>query len=121
MGGDGIVFLHTGTGKLFTSNAVGARIWRGLADQASLQSIAAGISSELGVPQQQVEQDAESLLPRSRARGLVSGMISGYRRARLAAQTGWELLRYDGLYALRGFRGSTRVVRVRFRRAEIRN
>jgi len=32
-------------------------------------------------------------------------MISGWRFARLAAQAGWELLRYDVVYAVRGFRG----------------
>ena len=32
-------------------------------------------------------------------------MISGCRRAQLAAETIWELLLYDVQYALRGFRG----------------
>ena len=72
MGEDGIVFLHAGTGKLFTANRVGARIWRGLAEQASLQSIAAGISRELGVPQRQVEEDATEFIAALEACGLVS-------------------------------------------------
>jgi hypothetical protein len=71
LGEDGIVLLHTGTGKLFTSNAVGARIWRGIAEKASLRSIAAAISSELGVSQQQVEQDATQFIAALQLRGLV--------------------------------------------------
>lgn len=72
MDGGGIVFLHTGTGKLFTSNAMGARIWRGLAEQVGLDSIAAGISSELGVPRQQAEEDAAEFVAVLEARGLIS-------------------------------------------------
>lgn len=71
MGGDGIAFLHTGSGKLFTSNAIGARIWRELAAGAGLPSIAAGISSELGVPLRKVEEDAREFVAALEMRGLV--------------------------------------------------
>lgn len=43
---DGIVILHTGKGCLFSSNETGARIWRGVENQLSLQAIAEEISSE---------------------------------------------------------------------------
>ena len=46
---DGIVILHTGKGCLFSSNGTGARIWRGVEKQLSLQAIAAEISSEYQV------------------------------------------------------------------------
>jgi hypothetical protein len=72
MGRDGIVFLHTGTGELFTSNHIGARIWKELAEKASLQSIAAGISTELGVPRQQAEEDTAEFVAALEKRGLVS-------------------------------------------------
>jgi len=72
MDGGGMVFLHTGTGKLFTSNATGARIWQGLVEQAGLDSIAAGISSELGVPRRQAEEDAAEFVAMLEARGLIS-------------------------------------------------
>lgn len=42
---DGIVILHTGRGCLFTSNGTGARIWRGVERQLSLEAIAEEISS----------------------------------------------------------------------------
>jgi len=41
---DGVVILHTGKGSLFTANHIGARIWRGIEQQLSLEAIANGIS-----------------------------------------------------------------------------
>lgn len=41
---DGVVILHTGKGSLFTANYIGARIWRGIEQQLSLEAIANGIS-----------------------------------------------------------------------------
>ena len=41
---DGVVILHTGKGSLFTANRLGARIWRGIEQQLSLEAIANGIS-----------------------------------------------------------------------------
>jgi len=46
---DGVVILHTGKGTLFTANPTGARIWRGIAQQLSLEAIANGISDEYQV------------------------------------------------------------------------
>jgi len=43
---DGIVILHTGRGCLFSSNRIGARIWRGVEQQMALEAIAAEISGE---------------------------------------------------------------------------
>ena len=43
---DGIVILHTGVGRLFTSNGTGARIWRGVERQMPLEAIADEISEE---------------------------------------------------------------------------
>ena len=40
-----MVILHAGNGRLFTSNETGARIWRGIERQLSLESIAGEISS----------------------------------------------------------------------------
>ena len=42
---DGVVILQAGTGRLFTSNQTGARIWRGIEQQLSLETIAKEISS----------------------------------------------------------------------------
>lgn len=43
---DGIVILHAGKGRLFTSNGTGARIWRGVEQQLPLDTIAEEISAE---------------------------------------------------------------------------
>jgi hypothetical protein len=43
---DGIVILHTGQGRLYTSNGTGARIWRGVEQQLPLEAIAEEISGE---------------------------------------------------------------------------
>jgi hypothetical protein len=43
---EGVVILHTGKGTLFTANRTGARIWRGIEQQLSLEAIANGISDE---------------------------------------------------------------------------
>ena len=46
---DGVVILHTGRGSLFSANRTGARIWRGIEQQLSLEAIANGISDEYQV------------------------------------------------------------------------
>jgi coenzyme PQQ synthesis protein D (PqqD) len=46
---DGVVILHTGTGRLFTANRTGSRIWRGVEQQLPLEAIAKGISDEYQV------------------------------------------------------------------------
>lgn len=43
---DGIVILHAGVGRLFTSNGTGARIWRGVERQMPLEAIAEEICGE---------------------------------------------------------------------------
>jgi len=42
---DGVVILHAGNGRLFTANETGARIWRGIEQQLSLETIASEISN----------------------------------------------------------------------------
>ena len=46
---DGVVILHTGTGRLFTANRTGGRIWRGVEQQLPLEAIAKGISEDYQV------------------------------------------------------------------------
>jgi hypothetical protein len=43
---DGIVILHTDKGILFSSNGIGARIWRGVENRVSVRAIAEEISSD---------------------------------------------------------------------------
>ena len=46
---DGMVILHTGVGRLFTSNGTGAHIWRGVERQLPLEAIAEEISGEYNI------------------------------------------------------------------------
>jgi hypothetical protein len=46
---DGIVILHTGEGRLFSSNGTGARIWRGVERRLSPEAIAEEISGEYDI------------------------------------------------------------------------
>jgi len=45
----GIVILHTGRGRVFSSNQTGAVIWRGIEQGRSLDGIVAEISSEFQI------------------------------------------------------------------------
>ena len=66
------MFLHVGSGSVFSSNCVGARIWRGLRDYASLETIAADISGEYSIPREQVHQDAAGFVADLEAKGLLA-------------------------------------------------
>ena len=46
---DGIVILHTGKGRVFSSNKTGALIWRGIEQQRSLDGIVEEISGEFQI------------------------------------------------------------------------
>jgi hypothetical protein len=69
---DGVVFLHVNSGSIFTSNRIGARIWRGLLEHEGVESIAADISREYAVPRQQVEEDAAGFIADLETKGLLA-------------------------------------------------
>lgn len=46
---EGIVILHTGKGRVFSSNKTGARIWRGIEQRRSFDGIVDEISSEFQI------------------------------------------------------------------------
>jgi len=71
------VLLHVGSGAVFSSNCIAARIWRGLRDHDSLETIAAHISGEYGVPLEQVQQDAAGFVTDLEAKGLVARRMGG--------------------------------------------
>lgn len=60
--GDGIVILHTGVGRLFSSNGTGARIWRGLEQQLPLEAIAEKIGGEFRIAPTTVREHTLSFL-----------------------------------------------------------
>ena len=47
---DGIVILHSGKGRVFSSNRTGALIWRGLEERRPLDGIVEEISDEFQIP-----------------------------------------------------------------------
>lgn len=47
---NGIVLLNISGGTVYTSNAVGARIWQGIEAQSTPEAIAARVSDEFDVP-----------------------------------------------------------------------
>ncbi|HEX3252743.1 MAG TPA: PqqD family protein [Pyrinomonadaceae bacterium] len=46
---DGIVILHTGKGRVFSSNKTGALIWRGIEQRCSLEGIVAELSDQFQI------------------------------------------------------------------------
>lgn len=59
---DGMVILHTGAGRLFTSNGTGARIWRGVERRLPLESIAEELSGEYKIARATAREHASRFL-----------------------------------------------------------
>jgi hypothetical protein len=59
---DGLVILHAGNGRLYCSNETGARIWRGVERQRSLEAIAEEISAEYQIAPTTAREDTLRLL-----------------------------------------------------------
>jgi hypothetical protein len=59
---DGIVILHAGNGRLYSSNVTGAHIWRGVERQLSLEAIAEEISAEYKIPPATAREDTVRFL-----------------------------------------------------------
>jgi hypothetical protein len=59
---DGIVILHTGKGRMFTSNQTGARIWRGIERQLPLEAIADEISGAYQIARTAAREDVTRFL-----------------------------------------------------------
>jgi hypothetical protein len=68
---EGVVFLHTSRGTVFSANRVGAMIWNGAAKRWSLDRVAESISNEFHVGSQTARQDAAEFLAQLAAEGLV--------------------------------------------------
>jgi len=59
---DGIVILHAGQGRLFSSNGTGARIWQGVEQHLPLETIADEISGEYQTPRTTVHEHMVAFL-----------------------------------------------------------
>jgi len=67
---DGIAILHVPSGRIFTSNQTGARIWKYLEQQLSLKAIAVEISREYGVDRETAQEDTARFLTELEQSGL---------------------------------------------------
>ena len=59
---DGLVILHTHSGRLFTSNQTGARIWRCIERQVPFEAIADEIGSEYQISRTTAREDIARFL-----------------------------------------------------------
>lgn len=66
------MFLHIAKGIVYTSNGIGARVWRGLQDRQSVDEISAQIGRDYGVPGERVRQDAVYFLAELESQGFLS-------------------------------------------------
>jgi hypothetical protein len=67
----GAVFLHSGTGTVFSCNEVGARIWEGLRGGREMAQIATDLAGEYGVPADVAASDAARFVQELEAAGIV--------------------------------------------------
>ena len=73
---DGIAILHAGSGRLFTSNQTGARIWRGLEQHLSLDAIADRICAEYQIAKAVARQHTVRFLSELEQHALVQRGVS---------------------------------------------
>ncbi len=67
----GLVIFHAPTGRIFTSNEVGARIWRGLEQKLPLKAIVAEIICDYGINRETAWKDLVRFLTELERSGLV--------------------------------------------------
>ena len=70
---DGMVILHTGRGRLFGANKIGARIWRGLEQQVPLETIVSEISDEYHITLTTAREHTDHFLAQLQSHKLISG------------------------------------------------
>jgi len=59
---DGLLLFHTSTGRLFTCNRVGARIWVGITSGLTLEAIAQNLALDYGAKTDQTSEDVHQFL-----------------------------------------------------------
>ena len=67
---DGLVILHVPSGRIFTSNQTGARIWQRLEERLPLAGIAAEIARDFGTDPATALKDAARFLAELERNGL---------------------------------------------------
>lgn len=73
---DGVVILHAGNGRLFTSNETGARIWRGIEKQLPLETIAGEISGAYRIPRNTAREHTLSFLTALEQQSLIKREVA---------------------------------------------
>ncbi len=68
---DGVVILQAGTGRLFTANETGARIWRGIEQQLPLETIATEISAAFQIARTTAREHTLNFLTALEQQGLI--------------------------------------------------
>jgi hypothetical protein len=72
---DGIVILHTGKGRLFSSNRTGAQIWCGLEQRLSMDVIARELSGSYQIPLATAHEHAVHFLAQLQRHELVQRKV----------------------------------------------
>ena len=73
---DGVVILHAGSGRLFTSNETGARIWRGIEQQLSLETVAKEISTAFQIARTTAREHTLNFLTALEQQGLIKREVA---------------------------------------------
>jgi hypothetical protein len=73
---DGVVILHAGSGRLFSSNATGARIWRGLEQHLPLETIATEISNAYRIARTTAREHTLSFLKALEQQALIKREVA---------------------------------------------
>jgi len=71
-GAEGMVLLHTGTGRLFKLNPSGAAIWEGLAAECGPREIAARLAAQHHGESRALEAEVTAFAVRLRSLGLLA-------------------------------------------------
>ena len=68
---DGVVLMDVSNGKIFSSNAVGARIWLKLQEGLDVEAIVAQVASEFRVSAEEIGPDVEEFVGKLKESGIV--------------------------------------------------
>lgn len=73
---DGLVILHAGNGRLFSSNETGAHIWRGIERQLPMETIAREISTSFDIARTTAREHTLSFLAALEQQALITREVA---------------------------------------------
>jgi hypothetical protein len=73
---DGVVLLQAGTGRLFSSNETGARIWRGIEQHLSLETIATELSAAYEIARTTAQAHTRNFTAALEQQGLIKREVA---------------------------------------------